>query len=352
MPLKLSNKSFSPAFFLMSSLSPLTLSAFKFPHNPNPNPKFLHSQTHSFRISAKTQQKDSTTDPPLSDKKSFAVATGEFFLGVASLLLKNRNPNEASLVSNPFTTSRDTVNLDPGLKFTDRRVVEDPEDPVVLWEQDPKDVEAERDRKIVTSPGFSFSAAGLLLPYHLGVAQFLIENGYIKAVLKDALERLLPDDIHARSSGRVRVAITQILWRPMGLLVDQFESKEDLINALVTSSFIPGYLAPRPATIFRNKLCIDGGLTLFMPPTSASETVRVCAFPGGVQWGLKGIGISPDCNPENRATARQLLNWALEPAEDHILDELYELGYLDASVWAEQKPVEATVQTDRVTDNP
>lgn len=33
------------------------------------------------------------------------------------------------------------------------------------------------------------------------------------------------------------------------------------------------YLAPRPATMFRNRLCIDGGLTLFMPPTSASETV-------------------------------------------------------------------------------
>jgi hypothetical protein len=35
------------------------------------------------------------------------------------------------------------------------------------------------------------------------------------------------------------------------------------------------YLAPRPATYFRNRLCIDGGLTLFMPPTSASETVCV-----------------------------------------------------------------------------
>lgn len=106
------------------------------------------------------------------------------------------------------------------------------------------------------------------------------------------------------------VAITQLFWRPRGLLVDQFDSKEDLVNALFTSSFIPGYagffcllyyyfalasfsttfflrnkrkkdllswsryLAPRPATMFRNRLCIDGGLTLFMPPTSASETVR------------------------------------------------------------------------------
>ncbi|KAJ0078401.1 hypothetical protein Patl1_36875 [Pistacia atlantica] len=72
------------------------------------------------------------------------------------------------------------------------------------------------------------------------------------------------------------VAVTQILWRPRGLLVDQFDSKEDLINVAFTSSFIPGYLAPSPATMFRNRVCIDGGLTLFMPPTSATKTVFPC----------------------------------------------------------------------------
>lgn len=39
----------------------------------------------------------------------------------------------------------------------------------------------------------------------------------------------------------VAVGVTQILWRPRGLLVDQFDSREDLINAVFTSSFIPGY---------------------------------------------------------------------------------------------------------------
>lgn len=127
--------------------------------------------------------------------------------------------------------------------------------------------------------------------------------------------------------------------------MDQFDSKEDLINAVFTSSFIPGYLAPKPATMFRNRLCIDGGLTLFMPPTSAAQTVRVCAFPAG-RMGLQGIGISPDCNPENASSPRQLLNWALEPAEDVILDRLFEFGYLDAAVWAKENPVEKLVQDD------
>lgn len=59
-------------------------------------------------------------------------------------------------------------------------VMEDEIEPDVVWEQRVKDIEAERQRRVVTSPGFSFSAAGLLFPYHLGVAQFLIQKGYIK----------------------------------------------------------------------------------------------------------------------------------------------------------------------------
>jgi hypothetical protein len=33
----------------------------------------------------------------------------------------------------------------------------------------------------------------------------------------------------------------------------------------------------------------------------------------------------------------QLFNWALEPAEDEILDELFLLGYQDALVWVNQQ---------------
>ncbi|KAJ0976047.1 hypothetical protein J5N97_018012 [Dioscorea zingiberensis] len=353
---------------LMASLASLSAIVSARPIDRHRLPAPLRAR--GFKVFARTEGKDVPTE-----KKSLAVATGELFLGLASRLIRTRDRAEVEY-------------LDPGKRMS--VVVEDPTGVDVVWEQREKDVEAERERR-VTSPGFSFSAAGLLFPYHLGVAQLLLEKGYIKentplagssagaivcaviasgssmqealratkiladdcrlkgtafrlgAVLRDVLNNFLPDDVHTRSNGRVRVAITQLFWRPRGLLVDQFDSKDDLINAVFTSSFIPGYLAPRPATIYRNRLCIDGGLTLFMPPTSASETVRVCAFPVS-QLGLQGIGISPDCNPENRAGPRQLFNWALEPAEDYILDKLFELGYLDADVWAAQNPVESIVK--------
>jgi hypothetical protein len=37
----------------------------------------------------------------------------------------------------------------------------------------------------------------------------------------------------------------------------------------------------------------------------ATMQVRVCAFSAS-GLGLQGIGISPDCNPENRATPREV----------------------------------------------
>nr|GMD91642.1 patatin-like phospholipase domain-containing protein 2 isoform X1 [Ipomoea batatas] len=391
----------------MASLSSLALSnprPLRPLLNPNRNLRlaFPLRTTTALKFSAKANSKPPPPPPPSTaeEKKSFAVATGELFIGLASRILKRRGVGSTEIINAEEGEERVTMFKDDSEResylWKKRKegiatVVEDPVQPEVLWEQSVKDVEAERRRKAVTSPGFSFSAAGLLFPYHLGVSQFLIEKGYIKdttplagssagaivcatiasgssmqealqatkelakdcrlkgtafrlgAVLRNILIETLPDDIHIRSNGRVRIAVTEILWRPRGLLVDQFDSKEDLINAVITSSFIPGYLAPRPVTMFRNRVCIDGGLTLFMPPTSAPETVRVCAFPAS-RLGLRGIGISPDCNPENRATPRQLFNWALEPAEDDILDMLFELGYADAAVWSEQNPVENLVQ--------
>ncbi|GKV24240.1 hypothetical protein SLEP1_g33873 [Rubroshorea leprosula] len=276
---------------------------------------------------------ETSSSSPSSERKSFSVATGELFLGITMRLLKtsnkgfsvSQNSGPIPVLEIPRQKSRNGRSGRSNGRYDEERigvVMEDEIEPdVVIWEQRVKDIEAEKEKRVVTSPGFSFSAAGLLFPYHLGVAQYLIEKGYIKettplagssagaivcaviasgatmqdalevtktlaedcrlrgtafrlgGVLRDVLQNFLPDDVHTRSNGRVRVAVTQILWKPRGLLVDQFDSKEDLINAVITSSFIPGYLAPRPATIYRNRLCIDGGLTLFMPPTSATKTV-------------------------------------------------------------------------------
>lgn len=151
-------------------------------------PKRSSSSSSASSSSTKNQspiQEDpsSTPKPPYpSERKSFAVATGELFLGLASRLIKSRI-SKRSPSGDDSLLILDGGNVKGGRNYSKERigaVLEDEIEPEVIWEQRVKDVEAEKKRRVVTSPGFSFSAAGLLFPYHLGVAQFLIEKGYIK----------------------------------------------------------------------------------------------------------------------------------------------------------------------------
>ena len=130
-----------------------------------------------------TDHSSPSPSPPPPVKKSFAVATGELFLGLASRLIKR--PGRGLKVDDSASDAASVAMLESfggRGRYNERigKVMEDEIEPEVVWEQRVKDVDAERQRRIVTSPGFSFSAAGLLFPYHLGVAHFLIQNGYIK----------------------------------------------------------------------------------------------------------------------------------------------------------------------------
>jgi len=152
--------------------------------NLNPTSSLLRprAQFLTFASNSSPPQPQGGLESDATAKKSFAVATGELFLGLASRLIKSRNKG-SSLVSDSGSVAM-FVNSS-GKVYAEERIgalVEDEINPDVVWEQRMKDVEAERNRfgRMVTSPGFSFSAAGLLFPYHLGVAQFLIQNGYIK----------------------------------------------------------------------------------------------------------------------------------------------------------------------------
>jgi hypothetical protein len=180
---KFSPSSSSMAPPSLSTLLPHTRHSFLPLTNPNITHRYMLSlqPTHSLSFAARfssDKQNDSITEnrityppaqppaPPQPEKKSFAVATGELFLGIASRVLRSTNK----------------INYNGNVDHEERigAVMKDEVEPEVIWEQRVKDIEAEKDRPVVTSPGFSFSAAGLLFPYHLGVAHLLIEKGYIK----------------------------------------------------------------------------------------------------------------------------------------------------------------------------
>jgi len=61
-------------------------------------------------------------------------------------------------------------------------------------------------------------------------------------------------------------------------LVSNFESNEEMVEALLASSYIPLYLGPSLATKFRNEIVVDGGLVNAVPIFKNSTTI--CPFPG------------------------------------------------------------------------
>lgn len=63
-------------------------------------------------------------------------------------------------------------------------------------------------------------------------------------------------------------------------LVSRFHSKQDLIDALLTSCHIPLYFNGTLTRSFRGGAAMDGGIINFLPvPPAAAYTARICCFP-------------------------------------------------------------------------
>ncbi|CAL5219418.1 g1247 [Coccomyxa viridis] len=230
---------------------------------------------------------------------------------------------------------------------------------------------------------FGFSAGGLLFPYYIGVVEQLEDLGVLSErtplagssagsliaacyhsgltaktvteaclvladdcrvngtrgrlgeVLSTFLHDLLPEDAHERCRNKTFVAVTKAWPRPQGQIISEFESREDLIESLLTSCHIPWWFAGSLGRNFRGSLHYDGGLTSFIPSIQGCLTQKVTCFPAGRLNKAVNIAISP---PE-QFDLNQLLGWAFRPAEEPILLGFLEQGRKDALAWAEESGV-------------
>uniref|UniRef100_A0A6M2DS36 triacylglycerol lipase n=1 Tax=Xenopsylla cheopis TaxID=163159 RepID=A0A6M2DS36_XENCH len=99
----------------------------------------------------------------------------------------------------------------------------------------------------------------------------------IQNVLLEGLEKFLPEDAHLRVSGKLHVSLTRV-YDGKNVIVSQFNSREDLLQALLASCFIPifsGLLPPR----FHGIRYMDGGFSDNLP-TIDENTVTVSPFCG------------------------------------------------------------------------
>ncbi|XP_018615795.1 patatin-like phospholipase domain-containing protein 2 [Scleropages formosus] len=148
------------------------------------------------------------------------------------------------------------------------------------------------------------------------------------------LRRLLPKNAHLLATGRLFVSMTRI---PDGrnVLVSEFHSREDVIQALLCSCFLPLYCGIQPPC-YKGVYYIDGGFTDILPVPGSSRTLTVSPFAGevdicprdpnagGYAVVLSGLVFHfslPNCTRMTKA---------LFPPAPSVLSKAYENGYQDA----------------------
>uniref|UniRef100_A0A8C3CXF0 PNPLA domain-containing protein n=1 Tax=Cairina moschata TaxID=8855 RepID=A0A8C3CXF0_CAIMO len=99
------------------------------------------------------------------------------------------------------------------------------------------------------------------------------------ANIRAVLQRRLPEDSYQVASGRLHISLTRVV-DGQNVMVSEFSSKEELIQALLCSCFLPIYCGFIPPS-YRGVRYVDGGFTGLQPVSSLEEAViTVSPFTG------------------------------------------------------------------------
>eukprot|EP01024_Parvocaulis_polyphysoides_P054987 TRINITY_DN5590_c1_g1_i3.p1 TRINITY_DN5590_c1_g1~~TRINITY_DN5590_c1_g1_i3.p1 ORF type:complete len:214 (-),score=19.11 TRINITY_DN5590_c1_g1_i3:535-1176(-) len=166
----------------------------------------------------------------------------------------------------------------------------------------------------------------------------------LRNVLKEVLNDLMPDDLSDRISGNTHIGITKLLPFSRFEFVSEFKSRDDAIDALLTSCHIPLWFSGSLAAQYRGKWYYDGGVSNFIPlPPHVDQSgdqrgVRVTCFPSVAlnPLGIPNIEIAPGEFNQCPYTFQQMLSWAFTPPDPENLSALERMGRGDARTWAVQ----------------
>ncbi|XP_051993492.1 patatin-like phospholipase domain-containing protein 4 isoform X1 [Xyrauchen texanus] len=96
--------------------------------------------------------------------------------------------------------------------------------------------------------------------------------------LREGIEEILPPNAHQLANERLHVSITHSKTLK-NTIVSNFTSREDLIQVLLASCFVPVYAGVKPVE-FQGQKWIDGGFTDSLPILPMGRTITVSPFSG------------------------------------------------------------------------
>ncbi|KAB5565883.1 hypothetical protein PHYPO_G00246610 [Pangasianodon hypophthalmus] len=97
-------------------------------------------------------------------------------------------------------------------------------------------------------------------------------------IMRGMMHRILPHDAYSKATGRLGISLTRVTDGE-NVLVSQFNSNEELVQACVCSAFIPVYCGLIPPTL-RGVRYVDGGITDNLPQYELKNTITVSPFSG------------------------------------------------------------------------
>ncbi|KAL3106897.1 hypothetical protein niasHT_010812 [Heterodera trifolii] len=111
-----------------------------------------------------------------------------------------------------------------------------------------------------------------------GSLQALSPNFNIIGLLRTGLEQSLPPNAHILCSGRLFISATRARDYK-NVIISEFDSREELIQAIICSCFIPFYCG-LSAPCYRGEQYIDGGFSDNQPGKFDHGTITVSPFSG------------------------------------------------------------------------
>ncbi|KAF6039984.1 PNPLA4 [Bugula neritina] len=163
--------------------------------------------------------------------------------------------------------------------------------------------------------------------------------------VEQMVDMVLPSDAHLAANGRVYISVTR---KKCGknFVISSFNSREDLIQCLVSSCHIPLY-SGKNLPVFRGEKYYDGGFTNNLIDFDEGDTtLSITPFSGGLSYVCPNdpirrwnITLNNQLFCVNYRNLSRAVN-ALFPPSSKTLNKYYEQGFIDALIYLAKSAAE------------
>nr|XP_014430181.1 patatin-like phospholipase domain-containing protein 1 isoform X1 [Pelodiscus sinensis] len=159
--------------------------------------------------------------------------------------------------------------------------------------------------------------------------------GYrILRIIEKGIHKVLSENSHQLASGKLYVSLTR-LSDLQNVIVSEYRSNEELVQALICSCFLPVICGWSPPS-FRGVRYVDGGMTNMQPGSDSETIITISPYTGEVDICPRDCPAYFSCINFFRSTFQlssenlSRLSYSICPPSPPVLHEFYLQGYHDA----------------------